>query len=54
MYGYSPDMSTKFQGAGCEGDEHGRITMLGNVDSRGSLRSAARHTFLLQKGTALL
>jgi hypothetical protein len=34
--------------AGDDGDEHRRVTVLGDADGRGSLRSSSRHVFLLQ------
>jgi hypothetical protein len=35
--------------AGRDGDEHRRITVLGDADGCGSLRSSSRHVFLLRK-----
>jgi hypothetical protein len=34
--------------AGRDGDEHRRVTVLGDADGRGSLRSSSRHVFLLR------
>jgi hypothetical protein len=33
--------------AGRDSDEHRRVTVLGDADGRGSLRSSSRHVFLL-------
>jgi hypothetical protein len=33
--------------AGRDSDEHRRLTVLGDADGRGSLRSSSRHVFLL-------
>jgi hypothetical protein len=32
--------------SGCDSDEHRRVTVLGDADDRGSLRSSSRHVFL--------
>jgi hypothetical protein len=34
--------------AGRDSDEHRRVTVLGDADGRGSLRSSSRHVFLLR------
>ncbi len=34
--------------AGRDSNEHRRVTVLGDADGRGSLRSSARHVFLLR------